>query len=87
MSPAAGVDVGALDVLERIAVLGCERRGPLVDLLLDRGAHRRAQFVFTRARPADDLLANSESGRERATRPVRPASAGPRPRPNRDRQA
>jgi hypothetical protein len=31
---AADVDVGALDVLERIAVLSCEPRGPVVDLLL-----------------------------------------------------
>jgi hypothetical protein len=30
------VDVAALEVLERIAVLSSERRGPVVDLVLDR---------------------------------------------------
>jgi hypothetical protein len=34
--PAQDVDVAALEVLERIAVLSCERRGPVVDLVLDR---------------------------------------------------
>jgi hypothetical protein len=48
--PADGVEPSALEVLERIAVLSCERRGPIVDLILDRASNRRAQFVFTRAR-------------------------------------
>ncbi|MDQ2857480.1 MAG: ERCC4 domain-containing protein [Candidatus Eremiobacteraeota bacterium] len=43
-------DVAQLEVLERIAVLSCERRGPVVDLLLDRAQNRRAQFVFTHVR-------------------------------------
>ena len=43
-------------------MFGCQRRGPVVDLLLDR----RAQVGFARARPADDLLADGESGRDRA---------------------
>ncbi len=44
------MDVATLEVLERIAVLSCERRGPVVDLLLDRAQNRRAQFVFTQVR-------------------------------------
>lgn len=48
--PADEVDVAALDVLERIAVLSCGRRGPVVDLVLDRAQNRRAQFVFTQSR-------------------------------------
>jgi hypothetical protein len=48
--PAGDVDIAALDVLERIAVLSCQRRGPVVDLVLDRVANRRSQFVFTNAR-------------------------------------
>lgn len=48
--PAQEVDVPALEVLECITVLSCERRGHVVDLVLDRGANRRAQFVFTNAR-------------------------------------
>ena len=48
--PAGDVDVSSLDVLERVNVLTCERRGPVVDLILERGNNRRAQFVFTQAR-------------------------------------
>jgi hypothetical protein len=48
--PTENVDVAALDVLERVPVLSCERRGPVIDLVLDRGTNRRAQFVFTQAR-------------------------------------
>jgi hypothetical protein len=48
--PAEGVEIAALDVLERIAVVSCERRGPVVDLVLERATNRRAQFVFTSAR-------------------------------------
>jgi hypothetical protein len=48
--PAEGVDLKTLQVLERIAVVSCERRGPVIDLVLDRTANRRAQFVFTQSR-------------------------------------
>jgi len=42
------------DVLERVPVRLCRRRGPAIDLVLDRPRNSRAQFVFTevRARPA-----------------------------------
>jgi len=46
----APVDVATLEVLERIAVPSCERRGPVVELLLDRAKNCRAQFVFTQVR-------------------------------------
>lgn len=41
-------------LLEEVAVRGCRRRGPAVDLLLDRPRNNRSQFVFThlRGRPA-----------------------------------
>ncbi len=48
--PAQGVEREALVVLETVAVLDCTRRGPVVDLVLDRAQNRRAQFVFTQAR-------------------------------------
>jgi hypothetical protein len=48
--PATDVDPTALEILETVAVLSCARRGPVVDLVLERGQNRRAQFVFTRAR-------------------------------------
>lgn len=42
------------DVLEEIPVVRCERRGPAIDLVLDRTRSARSQFVFTevRGRPA-----------------------------------
>ena len=39
--------VSSLDVIERTRVLVCERRGRAIDLVLDRGANKRSQFVFT----------------------------------------
>ena len=42
------------EVLEEVPVRHCARRGPAIDLVLDRGQRNRAQFVYTevRARPA-----------------------------------
>jgi hypothetical protein len=39
-----------LDIVERIPVRSCIRRGAAIDLVLDRGRENRSQFVFTRAR-------------------------------------
>ncbi len=39
-----------VEIVERIAVRTCERRGPAIDLVLDRGRENRSQFVMTRAR-------------------------------------
>jgi ERCC4 domain len=39
-----------LDVIERIPVKACTRRGAAIDLVLDRGRENRSQFVFTKAR-------------------------------------
>jgi hypothetical protein len=73
-----GVDVETLDVLERIPVLSCERRGPVIDLLLDRGTNRRAQFVFTQARgralifwQTPKVAANARPGLRVPYRPAR----------------
>jgi hypothetical protein len=43
-----------LDVLEEVPVTVCKRRGPAIDLVLDRPRLFRSQFVFTevRGRPA-----------------------------------
>ncbi|NLD77904.1 MAG: hypothetical protein GX643_14695, partial [Acidimicrobiales bacterium] len=38
------------DVVERVPVRSCLRRGAAIDLVLDRGRENRSQFVFTRAR-------------------------------------
>lgn len=44
---------GDVDVLESVAVVACQRRGPAIDLVLARGQNKRSQFVFTtfRGRP------------------------------------
>lgn len=41
------------EVLERVLVTVCERRGPAIDLVLSRGVNKRSQFIFTtyRGRP------------------------------------
>lgn len=38
------------EVLERVPVRSCRRRGAAIDLVLDRGRENRSQFVFARAR-------------------------------------
>jgi hypothetical protein len=50
-------------------VFGCQRRGPVVDLLLDR----RAQFGFARARGRPMIF--WQTAKAAATGPARPASA------------
>jgi hypothetical protein len=39
-----------VEVVERVPVRSCVRRGAAVDLVLDRGREHRSQFVFTTAR-------------------------------------
>jgi hypothetical protein len=38
------------DIVERVGVRSCVRRGAAIDLVLDRGREHRSQFVFTHAR-------------------------------------
>jgi hypothetical protein len=38
------------EVIERVPVRSCVRRGAAIDLVLDRGRENRSQFVFARAR-------------------------------------
>lgn len=38
------------EIVERVAVRSCERRGASIDLVLDRGRENRSQFVLTRIR-------------------------------------
>ena len=38
------------EIVERVAVKSCTRRGAAIDLVLDRGRENRSQFVFTKAR-------------------------------------
>jgi hypothetical protein len=44
------------DIVERVAVRSCQRRGAAVDLVLDRARENRSQFVFTKARGRDVIF-------------------------------
>jgi ERCC4 domain len=36
-----------IEIVQRVAVIICARRGPAIDLILARGLNKRSQFVFT----------------------------------------
>ena len=56
------------DIVERVPVRVCQRRGAAVDLVLDRARENRSQFVFTKARGRDVIFWQSA----RTTRQARP---------------
>jgi hypothetical protein len=61
------------EVVERVPVRSCVRRGAAVDLVLDRGRENRSQFVFTRARGREVIFWQSA----RTARQARPNVAVP----------
>lgn len=44
------------DIVERVGVRSCTRRGAAIDLVLDRGRENRSQFVFAKARGRDVIF-------------------------------
>ena len=58
-----------LEVIERVPVRSCVRRGAAVDLVLDRAREHRSQFVFTRARGREMIFWQSA----RTNKQARPA--------------
>ena len=56
------------EVLERHAVRSCSRRGPAIDLVLERARENRSQLVITRARGREVIFWQSP----RTTRQARP---------------
>lgn len=44
------------EIVERVPVRVCQRRGAAVDLVLDRARENRSQFVFTKARGRDVIF-------------------------------
>jgi hypothetical protein len=62
-----------LEIVERVPVRSCVRRGAAVDLVLDRGRENRSQFVFTRARGREVIFWQSA----RTARQARPAVSLP----------
>jgi ERCC4 domain len=61
------------DIVERVPVRSCVRRGAAIDLVLDRSRENRSQFVFTKARGRDMIFWQSA----RTTRQARPNVALP----------
>ena len=66
----------APDIVERVAVTSCTRRGAAIDLILDRGRESRSQIVFTKARGRDMIFWQSA----RTTRQARPNVSVPNQR-------
>ena len=59
-----------LEIVERIPVRSCVRRGASIDLVPDRGREFRSQFVFRMARGREMIFWQSA----RTTKQARPAS-------------
>jgi hypothetical protein len=64
------------DIVERVPVRACERRGASIDLVLDRGRESRSQLVFTRIRGGREAIFWQSPRTTRQARPaVRPPTA------------
>lgn len=67
-----------VEVLERVPVRHCARRGAAIDLVLDRGRENRSQFVLTRARGREMMFWQSprtaKQARPNVTLPTRRAA-------------
>jgi hypothetical protein len=69
------------DVIERIPVRSCVRRGAAIDLVLERGRENRSQFVFTKARGREVIFWQSartaKQARPNVSLPTAQAPGGP----------
>ncbi len=65
------------EIVERVPVRSCVRRGAAIDLVLDRGRESRSQFVITAVRGGRQAIFWQTS---RTTKQARPRVAGPRAR-------
>src|SRR5450432_1055510 len=57
------------EILERLPVRSCSRRGPAIDLVLERGRENRSQLVITQARGREMIFWQSP----RTAKQARPA--------------
>jgi hypothetical protein len=74
------------DVVERVPLRSCARRGAAIDLVLDRGRENRSQIVFTKARGRDVVFWQSPRTRKQARPNVRTPTARRRHRRPGDRR-
>ena len=63
------------ELVERVPLRSCARRGAAVDLVLDRGRENRSQIVFTRARGREAVFWQSPRTRRKARPDVRTPTA------------
>ena len=63
------------DVVERVPLRSCARRGAAIDLVLDRSRENRSQLVFTTARGRDVVFWQSPRTRRQARPAVRVPTA------------
>lgn len=59
------------DIVERVALRACVRRGAAIDVICDRGREQRSQIVFTRARRRDVVFWQSPRTRKQSRPDVR----------------
>ena len=59
-------DADDLEIVERVPVLSCVRRGVAIDLVLDRARENSSQFVFSKARGREVVFWQSARTREQA---------------------
>ncbi len=68
------------EIVERLAVRTCRRRGPAIDLVLDRARENRSQIVITQARGREMIFWQSprtaKQARPNVRLPTRRAAAG-----------
>ncbi len=72
----------APEIVERVPVRSCVRRGPAIDLVLDRGRENRSQIVFTRIRGGREAIfwqsaRTSKQARPNVGLPTSRSAAGP----------
>jgi hypothetical protein len=63
------------DIVERVRLRSCVRRGAAIDVVADRGRENRSQLVFTTARGRDAVFWQSPRTRKQARPGVRTPSA------------
>ena len=63
------------EIVERVGLRSCVRRGAAIDLILDRGRENRSQLVFTKARGRDAVFWQSPRTRKQARPNVRTPTA------------
>ena len=63
------------EIVERVALRACARRGAAIDVVCDRGREQRSQIVFTRARGRSVVFWQSPRTRHQARPQVRLPSA------------